>query len=468
MTNTADIKESDRVRIEEEEEPFDHVGQMAIVESVTVSADGESVCVLKLDRDPAPLTIPTRFVKKVETRASSILANDLFLPWDLNDPQPRMRAFLDSEWIAGRLLEGLLYYDHMIVPTVDFAVVVPLVHWLGVPLFNEILTADAVRFVRYQGGLSYVGNGAGLNLFEIWPPANKEEPFWTRAARSSPEEAVDLQLRHRLEGLPKRTSELLPRLVALCTVDTGLPEFVSKVEEETYRDVLWSPVLASLYEPRANLKRLPGVDANQFRCFARLGSPAVAGDPIDITLRLAMLNLETYLAEEAGARDMVTDRGFGQLLNAKAERFSGGKGAAESFSRLRTIERIPDVLSAAASREIDRQKLWQFRNTRRAAEFRRWFDEVGPNEPDKLVAEYGDCLKAGGFLSTSEAKILRIIVVQAAGIALAPYVGPLAPLAAMALSAADCFLLDKIRLGFNPRYFLDDLSHEFFESGVMK
>lgn len=86
-------------------------------------------------------------------------------------------------------------------------------------------------------------------------------------------------------------------------------QFEQKVAEETYRDVLGSDILSTYSSIRnTDLKRLVGVQPNEMRVFSRLSKPAVASDGIDITLCLAMLNLEAYLAGEAGVRDMVRFR----------------------------------------------------------------------------------------------------------------------------------------------------------------
>ncbi len=241
------------------------------------------------------------------------------------------------------------------------------------------------------------------------------------------------------------------------------PQFQKKVAHETYRDIQGSSVLTDYFFGRnpsisgLELNRLPGIEPNQTRIFTMLPKPAVAGDEIDTTLRLAMLNLEAYMAEEAGARDMVTDHHYHQLLNAKAQRYTGGKIAQEAFSKLLVIEEVPDIVPAIMRGDISLSKVWQFRNTRVANEFRQWFEQVGPASPEDLVREYVRSLKSGGFLSGRTGKILRFIVFQAIGASLMPVTSGASFIVSMGLSAVYSFLLDKIRLGFRPRYFVDDL-----------
>jgi hypothetical protein len=174
-----------------------------------------------------------------------------------------------------------------------------------------------------------------------------------------------------------------------------------------------------------------------------------------------MLNLEAYMAEEAGARDMATDRSYNQLLSAKAQRYTGGSIAQESFSELLRIENIPDVVTAIMSGEVSLSKVWEFRNTKTANEFRQWFDQVGPANPDALTNEYIKSLKSGGFLSDWKGKALRFIVLQAVGASLIPVTSGVSFIVSMGISAVDSFLLDKIRLGFKPRYYIDELRNLF-------
>jgi hypothetical protein len=450
-----------RVRINEEEDPPIHVGKMATIESI--EAGDEPICNIKVDRTKEILSLPQHYLTSLVTKPSTILANDLFLPWDMDNPDLRFKMFIDNRWISGRIMEALLYYDHIIIPTVDFSIIVPLVHWLGAGLFKDLLVSEAISFVRYTGGLAYTGNGVGLVLFVLLP-GEKPDTWWMKATRCSPQEAVILMLNNRLKGLNDKGIELLAQLVELCTIDTELPQFQQKVADETYRDVLGSGVLQKeLSITSKNMTQLPGLNANQMRVFSRLGKTAVKNDEIDITLRLAMLNLETYLAEEAEARDMVTDRGFCKLLEVKAQRYTGGSIAKNSFAHLITIEKIPDLITAIKDEEINLLDIWNFRNSRYACQFRQWFDKEGPKNPDKMFQEYIDLIKSGNKLTSGKYKLIRFIILQIIGASLIPVSSGISFITSMGLSAIDNFLLDNIRIGFNPRYFIDDYRHKFFE-----
>ena len=179
-----------RVRINKEDDPPIHLGKLAVVERIELPDNSEPVCVLKIDRIPELLSLPQSYLEALVTQPSSLLANDLFLPWDMDDPGPRLRTYIEDSGLAGNLLETLLFYDRVVVPTVDYSIVVPLVHWLGIEVLRDMLVSEALSFVRYAGGLAYLGNGNGLAIFELYPPADKPDEWWVRAARCPPQEAL--------------------------------------------------------------------------------------------------------------------------------------------------------------------------------------------------------------------------------------------------------------------------------------
>lgn len=182
------------------------------------------------------------------------------------------------------------------MPTTDYSIIIPLVHWLVAPLLSEMLAAHAISFVHTSDMLAYIGNGVGLSIIEIIPgkEVKKPEPWWVKVHRCSPKEAVTLQLHNRLSGLEERGIELIAKFVELNTIDTALPQFKDKVAHETYRDIQGSKVLIDyLFSRNPSIDHIalnwwPGVEPNQTRIFTPLPKPAVAGDEIDTTLRLAM------------------------------------------------------------------------------------------------------------------------------------------------------------------------------------
>ena len=74
-----------RVRIGEEEDPASHVGKMAMIERLEASSSSAPTAVIKVDHTGELLTLPQHFLEPISVRPSSVLASDLFLPWDINE-----------------------------------------------------------------------------------------------------------------------------------------------------------------------------------------------------------------------------------------------------------------------------------------------------------------------------------------------------------------------------------------------
>ena len=391
--------------------------------------------------------LPESHLERMTTLPSSVLANDLFLPWDPMARQHQYREYTEDNWLAGRLIELLLFYDVVTIPTVDFAIVPPLVHWLGPPLYSDMLRDGRLQFVRYHGALLYGGNGAGLNLFEIHPsPENPTDHWWQRVARCEVEEAVQLQLKNRLNGLAPVLIDSLAQLTRLETIETAMPEFIARVDKESLEDIK-SSSLRALFPAGSNFRHLPGIDANQARVYSHYRTEETPNDLIDLALRLGMMNLEAYLAEESGARDMVTDRGFSDVLTAKAERLKSGHVAGKAFTKLLTIEKLPDIVSLIQSKHIPADVAFRFSQEGPSRNFREWFDKHGPTEPESMVQEYVTALRDKGFFASWPVRLARFIAVESASFVL--------PVPGLAAGVIDNFLIEKIRLGYNPRYFVD-------------
>ena len=164
MTEIDPFEVGQRVRISEQDDPPIHIGKMGIIQQLGTLESGEPVCDVKIDRIPESVSFPQTFLDPVKPRPSTLLANDLLLPWDLNPPGGRLRAYTEDRELAGQVIEKLLFYDRVVIPTVDFSIVVPLVHWMGIPILRDLLVSEALSFVRFRGTLGYSGNGVGLVL----------------------------------------------------------------------------------------------------------------------------------------------------------------------------------------------------------------------------------------------------------------------------------------------------------------
>ena len=82
--------------------------------------------------------------------------------------------------------------------------------------------------------------------------------------------------------------------------------------------------------------------------------------------------------------------------------------------------------------------------------------------PTELTREYVGALRGSGFWTSGRVKLVKFIVLQTLGVSLIPMTGGASMLVSMGLSAADSFLIERVRRGFNPRYFIDEMRHRMF------
>jgi hypothetical protein len=103
---------------------------------------------------------------------------------------------------------------------------------------------------------------------------------------------------------------------------------------------------------------------------------------------------------------------------------------------------IRDTINSEQTDFLDFLKLLD-----KAQKFRTWVAGLGPDE--KLVTEYLNEISAKGWLEKMPTRILRYVIGSVAGTVLSP-------IAALGLSAADSFMVDKIAGGWRPSHFIDN------------
>jgi hypothetical protein len=87
----------------------------------------------------------------------------------------------------------------------------------------------------------------------------------------------------------------------------------------------------------------------------------------------------------------------------------------------------------------------------KAEKFRSWVHKVSPDA--RLVSEYIRAISAEGWTSSLPAKVVRFMISTGVGLA--------APIAGVAVSAADSLLLDKISSGWRPSHWVEGRLKEF-------
>lgn len=388
----------------------------------------------------------------VQKRRRSILLADLWPPYDLGDFNLRYKRFLDRARPAfSRLLDGILLYDRIVVPTDDFMSLAILTGVLGADSVLDMLENDELRFARLRGSIAYVGNGGGLQSVQIGDEQKK-----VMAAFSGAEAAIAWALGGLNSKLP---IDRFTKLVTNSLVEIEASKVIGELRHETYMDILGSQKLREAFAVRnTDLERLRGVEPNQVRIYAVPGEVPDRHDEIDVVLEIAMANVELRMANSNECEDSSTRNALGHLLRAKIERIYGSQAATDSLLQLFALERIPDVAVAVLSPPPDKRyeplrQLLKLRRSKEGEIFRQWFHEHCARNPSDVAKHWVELLNTTPLVNTGPMRLLRFFVTTALG----SIPGIEGALVGTSASVFDSFLLEKYFAGRAPKIFVDNL-----------
>jgi hypothetical protein len=387
--------------------------------------------------------------------SESILDNRLFIRLDFDHSLKSNSLFLTTPQNRGLLGSQLLLYDSIVIPTLDFGIIPILINWFGLKTFEAILESSTLKYIRRNGMLGYAGNGVGLNTFTIQPGPNNKFEWWEEAIfGENSSKSIDLQLINQCSFINKTHRDNLLTKIMQCT-DSFLYDnqtFMKNIVNESYRDILENTDLSKYvaekenYRNRINLQKLASVAPNQMRV---LGQNGEIKDAADLVLRVSEINMEVLLATSAGNIDILTSEGSEKVLANKLKRFQVNESLLESFSNLIELNNIPDIGSAITNNVIDLNSIWILRSKKNSTNFRKWLRDINPNNSRDLEKAYIAILGRESFSSSLPIKTIRLALTTLAG---------LIPPLGLAVSAVDCFFVDKWLNGYSPKLFFDDLS----------
>lgn len=374
-----------------------------------------------------------------------LFAADFWALFNFGDPNARYQAQLNTAQPSFKhLIEGVLLYPKVVLPTQDYLTLSVLVGVLGQRAVIHLLESRRIAFIRVKGALAYIGNGGGIQAYSIQSPVGAPSAFCA---------PVPDAIQWALRGLAIDSIDpSLPRLVEQATLELDANSLVDDVRKETYADILSSPLLQQSFSVlNTDLDHLAGIEPNQVRIY---GGPQIAwsGDEIDAVLALAATNLELRLAEAVQCLDASTASPMGHMLKAKAGRVFESSESAKSFSELCEIANVPDIGEAVLQNAVSVEQIVRLSDTRNAAEFRTWFHAHCRDNPLETAKQYVELLRDTPRIQTVPAKIIRLIVTTLVG--LIPIIGQIVGPAA---SALDSFYIERVLRGHSPKYFIDEL-----------
>jgi hypothetical protein len=401
----------------------------------------------------------------IKMRPDAIVDWKLYVKHNVAHADVENAAFFANGANRGHFGSQLLIYEHIVIPTNDFAVVPGLIGWMGIEAFEEALDSEAISFQRRLGLLGYAGNGAGILLMGIMDTPQKPFEQWFRRTQfGDPAEAIELHLKHGLPGLGKEdTGRLISKVLAHSTTpDLNANNVFDKdIANESYIDIRDTPELKTnfiklLVATGANQSeavagnRLPGIAPNQFH----IAVEGEAKTPIQLVLKAAEVNMEIVLADFAGGTDLHVAEGTERLLHHKILRSSTGRG--DGISRLLEINGIPDIRTAVASQSIAPSEIWSIRQERASKGFRKWLAKGDVHSSDDLERLYMESLEKVSLVDSLPVRSLRFIVPTVLGF--------FHPIAGVAVGATDSFLVSRLLGGYRPKLMFDRLGKLFPEA----
>jgi hypothetical protein len=409
-------------------------------------------------------TMPEKLNRPISSprRADAIVDGSLYPRHYTSQLEQRNNTYFSAPSMPSHFASQLLLYEHVIIPTNDFAIVPAILQWMGQDAFEDALEAEAVAFLRRKGSLMYGGNGTGLNEYKISDTPEKPFDWARRAFWGDLSEAIELQLLHQYPNLAASERERLTRKAVsqYQTAEYTNDYFVKNITTESCADIRDTPELRAVFMQLAvaagekpgdalNMAWLPGVKANSFQ-IATTGPPASLPQ---LAVQVAEANMDIVLAELAGGTDFYASRGTDAILKGKLLRAGCPPARCEGFIQLLKINGIPDIRPAVESGILSLSSLWKLRQSRKARRFREWLAKSDANSADDLLRIYRESLEETSLMESLPARVIRYGVLTAVGV-LHPVIGAGAGL-------VDLLFTEKFIRGYRPKLMFNELSRLF-------
>lgn len=359
-----------------------------------------------------------------------ILAADMwpcFAPGDANEQR---QTFLN---ICGpafcNLIDSLLLYDRVVVPTQDFMVLNILVGLIGERGLLGCLESGALRFAKVRGMLAYAGAGGtvhGIVSIYLTPTDS--------AIREPASLPLDASIEWAYGGLQTTAdSALLKARMLEASEEISIGQLVKNSAAETNLDLRTSAIAARFNDQDIANGNLP-IDPKDIRFFQ---SPHLKQefDDIDCVLDVARMNLEFELARQTDCLDCSTVEPVMDVLRAKEER-ARRQSQLERFSDLREMTLMPGVGRAIVEKKTSIDDVLRLRGSKTGEEFRQWFHSQGFENPSDVGRELVKLLEHQPWHESAAMRIVRFIVTTC--------LGAIEPVSGTVVAAADSFLVPHI------------------------
>lgn len=346
------------------------------------------------------------------------------------------------------LLEDLILYDQIFIPTPDFLTADGLILLLGERGMIELLEAERLKFVRTRSSLAFVrgtGNDGGLVVF--YDP-NNERPQDAELDRS-----IDVCLAV-IEGNLKEKGALA-KLLLENSINVETSDILEAVRTESIADFKKSAMWKPDYDfPKEGLLALPGIQKTGVKVIGMNLDPL--GNPIDTLLEITSYNSDLFLAQKFGTHDARPYFPIGDLIRIKAR---ADHTKSEALWTLFEVNNLPDFSFIELAQGGAFEDLHKATRSKDAQSFRKWFHSREGWSEKEILKEYISVIQQVPWTQKLPTRILRFIVTGALGFV--PGVGH-------AASFIDSFIVDRAFRQESPKFFIDDLHQLSKTKGLLQ
>ncbi|MGN6366236.1 hypothetical protein [Asticcacaulis taihuensis] len=388
-------------------------------------------------------------------------------------------AMVFNKDVRATLINYLLLYDQIIIPTQNFLVVPVLRLVLGEEAFDYLLSSKVIVLARVAHSFGYAGGGSGLIFYTVGAgPKSATGINLAYLSYLQVDKAIDQVLEVTLPVSTADRKKQLAKILNDNVVQVSTEKLGNEVISETYADIRSSATFKEYFGLRNKgrpLSDLLGIKKDQVRMYA----PEIQNDEapeIDSVLRVAFQNWILGIAGACDALEITGGPLSQDVLNSKVKRYNLlGKGD-QAFTEMQSISGVPDIGKGFAMDEISIQQIIKLRESKEAVQFRKWLERAPVGETvnetlERFVASLGPSL-----VDKLPLKILRFFVTTGAGLLLpiagGTVGGPAGALAGRAastsLSAVNTFLFSKWFPRQSPKLFLQQLKVEHQKASQTK
>ena len=359
----------------------------------------------------------------------------------LNRFQDHLTAPLD------RLIESLVLYDEVAIPTQDFIIVPALINALGELGVRQLLESGALRFLRIKKMFAYT-SGSGASVISITKPSGEPLPF-----------AQDLDevlnwIANDCTG--SKDPQSFYSLLSSMTSELDAEEFTNIIRDDSEADVLESEQIREIFNlPHAHPREFLATP-NKIIMYGGQNMPK-ENEIVQSYLQLVQSNVELAIADKLDCDDISSATGLDTILGEKFLRSGYSNAASELFD----LSDIPDFSPLVRSGELPLNKLISLRNSRDGEEFRKWFHENLSNG-ENISKAYVDLIKKISPIDSILGKLLRVLTWTGISAGAGSLAGPVGTIAGAGVGVVgglfDSFVMNKIQLGGSAKIFLEDFS----------